>query len=269
MQPTQPITRYHKKDTPQPTRFKPTDAWLCPEPEPFFDDASDDSDKSTESDDDFDSSVYRDASGKRVGGLVRSTHRKNAVMMILNKGWNMRTYPYPRVRIPFTSPMVRWQNLYYCGGFGVHGPNDKDLSSDGDLIDAVIAKRKPIGFALFESDQLQAQVEKVTTAGLPYKVEPHDRLSGHTWLGVSQQTTLAETFDLLAWLESYSLMSSAAKTILLTKSDETAFWSLKDRPLSSWLTGWDYANPVTNRDLALTGLLLGYAIESTVSIMLQ
>lgn len=267
-----PLTAHSKKGDICRPDIKLYNAWLCKEPELFSDEEcneSDDSNNSNDSEDDQFDTVYRDTNGKRVGGLIKFTDHNVEVMICLNKGWNMRTYPYPRVKIPFSSPMVRWWNLFYCGGFGIRDPNDVDLSTNEELIDAVIAKKKPIGFASLFDEKLQPFVDKVKSTGLPYHVKASGFRPGHYFLGVCQTTTFGETFNITLWLMSYTLMSHAANTILLDKSDVEFFLSLKDKPLSFWLKDWNYAHAHSNRDLALTGLLLGYSIESTVSIMLQ
>jgi len=265
-----PITRYFKKGNSCVLPYRNYNGWVYPKTKVFPDEEFEaDCDSDDISDDDWDNSIRKDFTGKRIGGLFRCIDDDYEYMMILNYGYDMRLYPYPKVNIPFKSPMVRWWNLFYCGGFSIIGPNDEDYSKDKCILDAVINKEKPIGFAWLNEDKLQAGIDKVKAAGLPYSLEASHFGHKGKFLGVSQTTTFGETFNVGKWLFSYRLMSDACEIDLLDDDDEGFFWSLIDKHLSYWLNAWDYANPKSNRELALTGLLLGYPVESTVSIMLQ
>jgi len=44
--------------------------------------------------------------------------------------------------------------------------------------------------------------------------------------------------------------------------------SLSDQKLSDYLAGFDYANPEDNYELILTGLILGFPIESTFACII-
>lgn len=261
-----PIIRYPRKEKPYIIPFKTYNSWICPEPEKiFFDD--DNEDYSSESDED--NSVYRDSNNNRIGGLFTYVKDDFEYMIIMNRGYNMRTYIYPHVKIPFQSPMVRWWNLFYCNGFFIDGPNGEEYSTNMNIVDAVINKQKPIGFAYFENTKMHEIVEKVKKTGLPYSISPGLIRDDYSFIGIAQPVTFGKIFDVNQWLKSYALMSQAVGITLLDKSDEKFFLSLKNKQLSYWLDDWDYANPASNRDYALTGLLLGYPVESTVSIMLQ
>ena len=262
-----PIIRHPRKEPPYKIPIKTYNSWICHEPEEiFFDDDSEE--YSSESDED--NSVYRDSNNNRIGGLFTYVKDDLEYMIIMNKGYTMRTYIYPHIKIPFYSPMVRWWNLFYCGGFFIHGPNGENYSTDMNIVDAVINKQKPIGFAYFDNNKMPKVIEKVKKTGLPYSISPGIIRDDYSFIGISQLGTFGKLFDINQLLKSYALMDQNVNIPLLDKSDEKFFRSLKNKPLSYWLNDWDYARPgKSNRDLALTGLLLGYPIESTVSIMLQ
>ena len=272
-----PITCSNKYGDSKQTPFKIFNGWTRPEPKPFFfeEESSESDDIHVKIDiyddnwDDTSDKVYRDADGKRIAGLIEHKKKRFAFMGIFSNGRLLGAYSCPNIDIPFKSPMVRWWNLFYCGGWTIRDENDINLSSDDALLEAVLNKQKPIGFAIFKNDRLDEIVERIKQAGLPYHIKPHFRLKDESFVCVCQKGTVGETLYIDAFLMTYTLMSKKTKIPLLNKADCDFFRSLKDKPLESWLKDWDYANPVTNRDLALTGLLLGYAIESTISLMLN
>lgn len=130
-----PIIRHHKNKQ-HTTNLTPFDGWLMPEP-----DLDDD-------DDDDDDVVYRDSRGFRMGGIFSESIKKcdTIQMSIIHMGWIHISYHYPNIELPFKSPLVRWNNLFYCGGFSVHGSNGENCSSNDMLIKDMISGLKPIGF---------------------------------------------------------------------------------------------------------------------------
>ena len=154
-----PIICHSKKALPKLTKFKKYNCWICPEPEDFFLDS--DHDEEYSDDPETDNRIFKDSNDNRIGGLIRKTTRISETMYILNSGWVMRTYAYPNVKIPFKSPMVRWWNLFYCGGFSISGPNDEHYSWNENIIDAVINKEKPMGFAFYQVDKMNDAINKL------------------------------------------------------------------------------------------------------------
>ena len=69
--------------------------------------------------------------------------------------------------------MINWWNLFYCGGFNITGPNGENYSDEKLIIDAVINKRKPLGFALVKRNEFASLINKVQKYRLCYTTEPH------------------------------------------------------------------------------------------------
>ena len=219
--------------------------------------------------DDEDEVILRDNNNKRIGGIFSYINHNNLEWVTFcNKGYDMGTYCYPSLKIPFKSPMVRWWNLFYCGGYSITSPDYQNYSSKIHIIEDVLHKKKPIGFALIDNDKIPFIIKRIEKAGYPYSIEPHETFPS-SFIGICQPLTFGKAFNIKKFLKSYKLFANAAHVTLLNKKDGQFFLSKLDTPLSYWLKDWDYANPVTHQDLALTGLLLGYPIESTVAIMLR
>jgi len=264
-----PIICYPKHGKYYKTLYTNYNGWVYSPDLEISDNEFGNNEVNSEDSSDIDEYVYKDSNGNRIGGIFNINDVKYIHTTIINKGYEMTTYTYPNINIPFKSKMVNWWNLFYCGGFSITGPNEENYSDQKLIIDAVINKSKPLGFSLIKRNELSSMINKVQQYGLCYTTEPHIFGENNIFINISQSLTFGETFNIKNWLESYRLMSCAINSTLLTDNDEKFFLSLKNKPLAYWLTDWDYANPKSNRDLALTGLLLGYPIESTVALMIQ
>lgn len=264
---TLPIIRhndYNKKS--KKTKLKIYNAWIMSNLE-YADDFDGESiSNNSDSDEEDCSIVYRDSNDYRLGGLFTISKNNIRVMYIINRGYVMIKYVFPNDKLPFNSSMVRWWNLFYCGGFRIIGPKDEIYSSCDYLADDMIAKLKPIGFIMCKKKNLKKTLKKLTVQHLLTNVSKVNTLFGYE-IAVCQNTTFGEAFDVKAFIKSYEIMQLRADCKVFTKSDKKYFKSLKNIPLSHWLADWDYANPKTNRELMLTGLLLGYPIESTFDRM--
>jgi len=180
-----------------------------------------------------------------------------------NDGHNLKTYAYRKHDIPFKSPMVRWENLNFCNGWSMNGPDGKSLSTDKKLIKAVINGLKPIGFGMFEDREVDKIVKMIEAAGLPYEVNPHQYMPNHSFIGVSQKGKIGELFDMDKFIESWKMHLDEENMEI----NYDFFNNLKDEKFEDFLKGWNYARPNSDTEFALTGLLLGYPIESTVSLL--
>jgi len=260
-----PIIR-HFKDKQTITRLKPHESWLMPEPELFGEDEKNNEKEfndDSEDEENWEYLAYRDSAGHRIGGTFVETVKNMTRMYIIHQGWPHISYIYPNVDIPFKSPMVRWRNLFYCGGFGVHGSEDEDLSSDINLVKDIVNGLKPMGFAFIRPEQLEECKRLLEKSKLKYFIT-HDSLpNGYKYYNIAmcQDITFGEAFDVEAFLKSYKNMQTSIGYSF--ELDEGYFRFLKNYRLSHWLKDWNYAHPRDTTELMLTGLLLGYPIEST------
>jgi hypothetical protein len=210
---------------------------------------------------------YRDAEGYGLSGWFEREYKYTKHMIALNNGNVMTRYRFPKVEIPFSSPMHRWENLWFCGGWSTQGPNGEWVDSDENLLQAVIDGLKPMGFIMC-SDQQEAQeyAQRGKDAGLVVTVNDNSSYNQYFpfEVAVCQHGTIGELFDIDALIDSYGLLGDGE---LLDWGDTVWLLQLKGHELSDYLTEWDYANPWNNFTFALTGLLLGYPVESTVAVI--
>lgn len=58
---------------------------------------------------------YRNEDGQGLCGFYRRDYKKTTDMVVLSNGNVIIRYKYPKVDIPFKSPMMRWHNLAFNG----------------------------------------------------------------------------------------------------------------------------------------------------------
>jgi hypothetical protein len=81
-----------------------------------------------------------------------------------------------------------------------------------------------------------------------------------------QRGQIGELFNIDNVIASYRLLGSTSwYGCDFIGDDGDKLHEVAKKQLSDYLTGWDYANPITNFDCILVGLLLGFPIESTGS----
>lgn len=210
---------------------------------------------------------YCDDSGNTLNGLYRRDYKENSVMLAINNGNLVRRYKYPKIEIPFKSKMVRWENLHFCGGLGIPKPDGTNAGANDELLQAVIDGLKPVGFII--TDKPEIYINKAMKSQCKYTINNVAWLQNYKEVAIANGGKLKDNFDLNSLIESYRSMSREVGWNLLTKEDESRLLSKGNCDLSDFLVDWDYANPKSNYDLALTGLLLGFPIESTVAIMIE
>lgn len=221
--------------------------------------------------------IFRDANGRALSGFFLRQGDWECIVFAVQDGHLKEEFPYPALAeqqpLPFQSPLLRWRNLAYRGGGGyiLTDDDDESLDSHDYLLDDVIAGRKPIGFIARIRRDSEYKGDLVSRAKIRNLVVA-ENITDDRWchVGFAQRGTIGEVFgDLNLWLQSYRLLGERDGRLLLTKEDEETLLAIlrPERPLSDFLTNWDYANPKSVSDYAQTGLLLGYPIESTITYM--
>ena len=179
-------------------------------------------------------------------------------------------YKYPKVKIPYTSPMVRWENLNHCGGWSMCDENGVELSTQINLIQDVVNGFKPMGFCYsLHKEQKNEFMKIIIESGLPYTTDELDWKNPdfpiRYGFNICQHGKIGDLLDIDAVIESYNLLDlSHDKWIYNTI--RVNLLKIKDNKLSNYLTDWDYGNPKTVIEAVTVGLLLGYPIESTFAL---
>ena len=216
---------------------------------------------------------WRDDSNSPLNGIFRKSYKngKDEVIFILNGHANLR-YKFPHLeKLPFQSSLHRWHNLLMCGGIGCG-----KLSGDDAILDAVVQKQKPLGDIL-AAETAKTKIEKIADqTGLEIWTKARtDQYYKHNTNGeqnydvlLAQPGTLGELFDLEAVISSYdALLSRDTSTITIKDQCLKLFRSRLNydsgKTLIKIFGNYEWASPEDPDDLMMTGLVLGYPIEST------
>ncbi len=211
--------------------------------------------------------THKDESGKPLHGIFKKDFKKTEHKMYINNGHLMITYKYPKVKREFSSPMLNDENMHLAGGW-----NFESKSDDKTLLNRVINKKKPSGFIVEEDiSKIKEVQEKANKAGLETKINEEKR-NDQTYyeLGFTQKGTFGDHFDIDALVKDYEkYWNPHNKDFVLPMDDfinTDQLKGLKDKKLSSFLS-FDYGKTdKSSEDNIITGLLLGYPIETTVAI---
>jgi hypothetical protein len=217
-----------------------------------------------------DQGKYQNEQGYGFTGFFRRDYKQTSDMVVMYHGYSNLRYKYPKIMDnPFHSPMIRWHNLFFCGGYPpITFANGELVDTNNHLLDAVRTGQKPIGFWLLKSDELEETICKAKQADLIWKITSIDYHHFKYKIGIANKGKVKDHFDLNKLLESYRLFSERLGFDLLNKEEEEIILNHNDLDLSYFINGYDYGSPCKKRyDHVLTGLLLGYPIESTVALI--
>lgn len=200
------------------------------------------------------------ATTPRHGVHVRE-HKNWNTKTVYNNGHVMRIYRRQPKMIRFHSPMVNDFNQHLCGGWSMTEINDEKEAT----IQQLLTGRKPLACICFWPDRYADAVEaqtRLVAAGLVTDLRKRDMQSyyfDHIWdLMACHDIRVSDIGDLRALEDDYDHWF-----ILGFLTQEIAAFA--GRELSSFFNEWD--SPPLPR--WLTGLILGYPVENTISLYLE
>jgi hypothetical protein len=193
-------------------------------------------------------------------GVQIREHKHWNTKTVYNEGHVVRIYRRQPKTIRFQSPMVNDFNQHLCDGW--------HLSDIEDVNDATIQQlvtgRKPFACVTYpdhEETTARDAMRRLEAAGLVAEMRERGvEISGdrHVWdVLVCHDLRVRDIGDLRALGEDYAEA--------LDLDVEPGILLFADRALSSFFDDWD-TPPLP---LWLTGLILGYPVENTVSIYLE
>jgi hypothetical protein len=196
-------------------------------------------------------------------GVYLREYKKSFHKLFINNGHLMNLYRYPKIDAMFHSPMVNDHNLHLCGGWFFPGVKDSEC------ITRVVQGLKPMGFFItFEKKVYEHWLEICNESGLPYTSKMSEKENRYE-IGISVKGTFGEVFELSHLLHDHLSYINTASDINKEKlcSDVTSLIAtLKNKTIAEYLD-YEYANQSTPCAKILVGLMLGYPIESTASVL--
>ena len=184
-------------------------------------------------------------------GIYRLRRGKNYGLFYINGGYLMRAYEYPALQdLKFKHAMVNCENLHMCGGW--HWITN--VSSNETILNRVLTGIKPAGQIYCQLNEFPGDIELVRKDfDVSFKM-PH-------YINIAPRKTFGEMFDLEALNDDYQSYSNAVNCDLFY--DVRSF---KNITLSKVINSIDSFEELP---IEICGLLLGFAIETTVSCVLQ
>ena len=180
----------------------------------------------------------------------RTDYKKRSKVKVHNSGYNIRTYRFNNVEC-FESPYISWANLDCCGGW---------MTTDEYISTAVQNGQKLFAQIVHEKD-----TEFVVADDVVINTAPHSRLANYRETHISRKGRISDYYDLDAVFDHYVRLG-----IGLTSAEESLIREYCDAEIASYATEeapFDYNNIRTIEQLVANGLLLGYPLESTASII--
>lgn len=201
-----------------------------------------------------------EAISQRHGVLVRE-HKHWNTKTVYNNGHVMRIYRFQPKVIRFRSPMVNDFNQHLCGGWSLSDIKDENEAT----VQQLLAGKKPFACITYWHNQGEAAREAQRTlesAGLVTDLRRRS-LAGyrfdHVWdVLACHDIQVQDIGDLRALREDYA-------NVFEIGAETEEVMPFAGRALSSFFDGWD-SPPLP---LWLTGLILGYPVENTISIYFE
>lgn len=182
--------------------------------------------------------------------IERTDYAKRSKVRVHNNGYGLMTYRFNNVA-EFESPYISWANLDQCGGWATSEAYLNTAVQRGHKLFAQIVHHR--------NDEISGSPEVVVDS------RPHGRIPAYVTTHICRKGSLADYYDLAAVREHYSrlgviLTDNEWIDVLLHCSLELSTFGTVDAP-------FDYVNASTAVELIVTGLLLGYPLESTASLI--
>lgn len=170
---------------------------------------------------------------------------------------NIFKYTFPNIPADtYQSPYISWANLNCCGGW---------MYDKSYLLTAVQEDKKLCaGIVMGDENEYRAYVKTITD-DYPYFCPPLMRNGSHIFysVDVTRKGCISDYIDLRKVRQLYAELG-------ITSLDFEKISEYASAQMINLLDGtvdFDYANPSGREEFAVTGLLLGYPLESTAAIL--
>lgn len=180
----------------------------------------------------------------------RTDYKNRSKVTVHNNGYNLRTYRFNNVEC-FESPYISWENLDQCGGWGTNDTYLKSAVQNGTKLFAQIIHDSSESFDSREDIVVNTQ--------------PHKRIEGLYETHICRKGCLKDYYNLVDVAEHYRRFG-----VRFTFEEQVQIIQWVHLELSVFATDeapFNYRMAATDSELVITGLLLGYPLESTASII--
>jgi len=199
---------------------------------------------------------------KSDSGIVFVRSDTKIVSKVSVKNENMRgsIHSYTFRNIPadtFQSPFVSWANLNCCGGW--------TFNEDYLLTAVQEGKKLCAGITITNDEQAVNDLANSLGGEYPYFRPPNTHNGPYTFyhIDVTRKGSISDYIDMQAVKKTYEALD------LLKFLDFNEIEKYASKPMISLLDGtvdFDYCHPNGDEQLVITGLLLGYPLESTAAL---
>ena len=180
----------------------------------------------------------------------RTDYKKRSKVRVHNNGYHLNTYRFNNIP-EFKSPWISWENLDQCGGW----------NTDPAYLETAVHEGKK----LFASTVSSKHVTFRESPEVVIDTRPHDWLEYCNVTCISRKGCLNDYYDLDAVFEHYDRLG-----ITLYETEKALIREWCNVELSVFATEeapFDHVNVLNPEELVTNGLLLGYPLESTASIL--
>lgn len=183
-------------------------------------------------------------------GIYIVKGNKTQTKKIYNNGYLLVRYFYQPHSLSFKNKMVNDMNQHFCGGWSLF---DLDLSNEA-LLKRVLEGKKPLGIiSEWKEKDLQKYHEKIDTEKYDLGIFEIKK-TGAYYLAIAPKGKIKDLFDLEILKNDYR-----------DNGIDINISEVGERSISYYFDDWD-AQDGGKIQLWLTGLLLGYPIENTISL---
>lgn len=184
-------------------------------------------------------------------GIILKKGKKYQTKRIYNNGYLMVKYLYQPLNMEFKSKMVNDINQHFCGGWSL---SDLDTSNPA-LLDRVLHGKKPMAvLSAWKKEDLEF-CDKLIDKQKYYVHSYQYKFTNAFFTLVAVKGKLKELFDLQLLYETYR------ENDIEIDVDE-----YKNHTIEDFFNDWDAQDAASEIEPWVTGLILGYPIENTISI---
>jgi hypothetical protein len=189
--------------------------------------------------------------------------RKHTIdKVLINRGFPLYKCTYLKFTQQFKSDMHSDYNFLFCGGFGVF---ENFRIMDEYILNQVIYRAKSMGFVkCYTPENVKHIVDEARSHGLAVKITDECTNERNKWdVGFCVSGKFSELFDLDALAADYcEYLKISGDTMNFDFIEELRNIQLED------FLGFDYAAcRKSDEEIIITGLILGYPIETTAAIL--